>query len=347
MVELLRRAVEIIKNRMITSCITVLVLTAIFLLNSEKERSITITDTFDTVITITAYSSSNNAKEYEKIIRDTDKMFSSDNPDGEIYRLNHNKKAELSPETVDLLCDAVTYTNRLSEYFDISVNPLSELWDIKNNSGIIPDNISETAALVGIEALVIDTDGNTAEIVRDGASITLGAIAKGYTTDLLVAAMRKNGEKSALINMGGNIYAMGAKKDGSLWKIGIADPLNMEQNAVILNISDTAVITSGNYERYFELDGIRYHHIIDPKTGYPAQSGLNSATAVGADAELCDVLSTAMFAAGVEKSKSIIAEYKIDAVLIDDETVYYTAGLEDRMIKESEYYNYVCLDLYD
>ena len=344
MIEYLQKAVVEIKNRFIMAFIFVTVLVIICLHNRTKERSITITDTFDTVITITTHSKVDNLKEYERIILNADKMFSSVNPDGEIYQLNHNGKANISPETTALLCDAITYTNCLSDYFDISINPLFELWDIKNNTGIIPDNIPETASLTGIDSLLVDIDSNTAEIVKEGASITLGAIAKGYTTNLLVKAMRQNGENSALINMGGNIYALGAKPDGSLWKISIMDPNNTDANAVVLNVSDTAVITSGNYERYFELDQKRYHHIIDPKTGYPAQSGLNSATVIGKDAELCDVLSTAMFVAGVKTAAELAELYSVDAVLIGSETVYYTAGLENALTPSSGNYRYVKID---
>jgi thiamine biosynthesis lipoprotein len=144
--------------------------------------------------------------------------------------------------------------------------------------------------------------------------------------------------------MGGNIYALGKKQDKSLWKIGIADPKNVDKNAAVVEVSDTAVITSGNYERYFIISGKRYHHIIDPTNGYPAESGLNSATAIGKDATLCDILSTAMFVAGVEKSKELIKEYDIDAVLIDDGTVYYTKGLEDILKQTSDGYRYECIN---
>lgn len=203
----------------------------------------------------------------------------------------------------------------------------------------MPDNVAETLSLVGAECLNIDIDTNTAEITKDGASITLGAIAKGDVTDKIVNKMRKNGETSALIIFGGNIYAYG-KKDGKTdWKIGISDPkANDGSYAATLDVSDTAVVTSGSYQRYFELNGEIYHHIIDPETGYPANSGLLSATVIGKDAVLCDVLSTAMFVAGAEKAAELAEEFDVDAVLITENEIYYTGAIAERITQSNNSY---------
>lgn len=310
---------------------------AIYTMKAKNEYIITIADAFDTVTTIKTYSSKDNTDEYETIMRDADNRLSAVDTESEIYRLNHEGACEISPDTTQLLCDAITYSVQLKYYFDITTNPLCELWDIKNNPGKIPEGISDALKLVGVEAVEVDIKTNDAKIIKDGASITLGGIAKGYVTDRLCDAMRKNGENSALINMGGNIYALGKKPDGKLWNIGILDPKNVEQNAVTLQLSDKAVVTSGTYERYVKIDGKRYHHIIDPKTGYPAESGLISATAIGKSAELCDVLSTAMMVAGVNKGIDLAEKYGIDAVLIDDKTVYYTPGLKDFITLGDDY----------
>lgn len=319
-------------------CIAVAVL-----IMRPRRYSRTIYDAMDTVCEITTYSTADNINGYVQIVYEADKMFSAENPNAEIYKLNQNGSAQLSQDTVSLLCDAITYTNRHGEYFDISIKPVCDVWDIKNNPGVIPDNISDALDLVGIQNIEVDIETNTAKIKKEGAGVTLGAAAKGYTTDMIVKAMRAEGESSALINLGGNIYALG-KKNGARWEIGIMDPKQPGVSAAVLSVSDTAVVTSGNYERYFELDGERYHHIIDPKSGYPVQNGLNSATAVGKDAGQCDILSTAMFAAGINGAAALAKEYNIDAVLIDDTTVYYTKGLADIIKPVDGSYKYVMLN---
>ena len=321
------------------------VLSVFFLASKKSEHTLTVTDKFDTVITVKTYSASDNTKDYNDIITRADSEFSSDTPGAQIYELNRNRFCEISEETKNLLCDAAAYSQQLGDYFDISVEPLCRLWDIKNNPGKIPDGIKDSLKLVGINALDIDIAANTAKLTQDGAMITLGAIAKGYTTDLIVSKMRQNAEESALVNMGGNIYALGRRPDGERWNIAIADPKNPEENAAVISVENKAVVTSGNYERYVVIDGKRYHHIINPNTGYPAESGLLSATAVGDKAELCDVLSTAMFASGAEKAAELAKRYLVDAILISDDTLYYTKGLENIITEADGNYNFVPIDV--
>ena len=313
----------------------------------NRQYTVTVFDAFDTVSTINVYSSQDNTKEYEKLIKDYDNLLSVYNSESEIYKLNTNKKSDISNDTEALLCDAITYSSKLSDYFDISINPICQKWEAAKTSGTVPVITDEDLSNIGIEKLRVDIDANTATITHPDASITLGAVAKGYVTDRLVHHMKLNGDNNSLINLGGNIYALGTKpkksfnlsKRGDDWKIGIADPNNPQESAVVVRVSDTAVVTSGDYERYFESGGKRYHHIINPKTGYPAESGLRSATAIGTKAELCDILSTAMFVAGKEKASALSKEYGIDAVLIDDENIYYTPALEGFLSLQNEVYN--------
>ena len=310
----------------------------------NRQYTVTVFDAFDTVSTLNIYSAHDNTKEYEGLIKEYDKKLSAFNETSEIYKLNREKKADISPDTEELLCNAITYSSRLSDYFDISINPLCQKWDESKVSGTPPVITNEDLSAIGIEKIRVDIDKNTASITHTDASVTLGAIAKGYVTDKLVHHMKLNGDENALINLGGNIYAMGTKPGGKAWKIGIADPNNPADSAVTLEISNKAVVTSGDYERYFESDGKRYHHIIDPKTGYPSESGLRSATAIGTKAELCDILSTAMFVAGKEKAAALSKEYGIDAVLIDDENIYYTPPLEGFLSLHNEVYNLCVID---
>ena len=338
------QAVIYIKKRIISIIFVLAVAAAVLSTRylGAKEHTRTIYGCFDTICTITTYSSSDKTEEYENLLRDAELKFSAYNPQSEIYRLNSDLYAELSPDTVSLLCDAVTYSNLLSNYFDITLNPVCLLWQEAEKNSVLPLNIDSALSLKGTENIYIDIDSNYAKILKEGASITLGAIAKGYVTDRIVQKMRANGETSALINLGGNIYAYGLKNNSTAWQIGIRDPKSDENSsAAIVEASNISIVTSGAYQRGFELDGKWYHHIIDPKTGYPAENGIISATAIGSKSELCDILSTAMYVAGVENAFRLAEEYGIDAIIITDNTIYYSKGLDGKIKPSGNNYNFV------
>ena len=166
----------------------------------------------------------------------------------------------------------------------------------------------------------------------EGMKIDLGGIAKGYTSSRIMDIYKENGISSGLVNLGGNVQALGTKTDGTKWKIAVQSPDDTEDYLGILSVQDKAVITSGGYERYFEQDGVTYHHIIDPKTGYPAESGLVSVTIVSKDGTLADGLSTSLFIMGEEKAADFWRKHKddFDAILMSDNgTLYVTEGLEN------------------
>ena len=303
-----------------------------------REHSFTLTDLFDTVSNITFSSNKDYTEKYKQLLTDTDKKLSAYNPESEIYTLNHNGEALLSDDVFRLLTKSVDYSKKLGNYFDITVNPLCILWQDAEQDGI-PKSVDKELSSVGIDSILLDYDSKTAKL-KNGASITLGAIAKGYVTDRLVSEMRKDKVKSALINLGGNVYALG-KKGSTPWKIGIANPKDSNACILTLKICDKAVVTSGDYQRAFEKDGILYHHIIDPKTGYPAKNGLHSVTVIGDSAEICDVLSTAMFVAGAEIAQQLAKEYDVDIILIDDDTCWYSEGVCDMIDSRNEEYNFV------
>jgi thiamine biosynthesis lipoprotein len=159
--------------------------------------------------------------------------------------------------------------------------------------------------------------------------IDLGGIAKGYAADKAKKTLAEHGVRQGLINLGGNVYALGAKEDGSDWRIGLRDPKGQEGSAfIIINLSDKAVVTSGGYERYFVQDGKTYHHILDPSTGYPAKSDLLSSSIIGTDSTLCDGLSTAVFVLGSEKGLALINRLEgYDCVLMKtDGTIIFSKG---------------------
>ena len=165
-----------------------------------------------------------------------------------------------------------------------------------------------------------------------GMQLDLGAVGKGYTADLVAEVLQTHGVQSALINLGGNIQAVGSRPDGSDWRIGIRAPWG-EDNLGVLEISDAAVVTSGGYENYFEdKDGNIYWHILDPSTGYPANSGLQAVTIIGEEGRLCDALSTALFVMGAEQAEAYWRENSgFDMLLVTDENeILLTEGIADK-----------------
>ena len=183
---------------------------------------------------------------------------------------------------------------------------------------------------VGYQKLRLDPERRTA-VLTDGAQIDLGAIAKGYAAETVCGIFTDYGIESALINLGGNIFVIGSKLDGSPWRIGVADPEDTRETVGVLSARDTAVVTSGSYQRYFEQGGTRYHHILDPVTGRPADNGLVSVTVICDDAVWADALSTALFVMGEEKPVGFWRETGgFEMILIrDDRQVLLTPALED------------------
>ena len=191
-----------------------------------------------------------------------------------------------------------------------------------------------TGLLKHVDAAKISYDKDTREISfeDDQMKIDLGGIAKGYTSSRIMDIFKENGITSGLVNLGGNVQALGTKTDGSNWRVAVQSPDDTEDYLGVLSIRDKAVITSGGYERYFEQDGVTYHHIIDPKTGYPAENGLVSVTIVSSDGTLADGLSTSLFIMGEEKAAEFWKAHsnEFEAIFAtDDGTIYVTEGLKD------------------
>lgn len=289
------------------------------IISKPSVKTVTVSDCFDTVTDITVYSRSNKSlRDCEKYLRSAEKMFSATDKESQIYCLNHGENPDLSPDTKEIIEIGQNFTNENSDYFSIYLNPLIEAWDIKNNTGTIPDT---DAAL---------------EQSQKKTSINLGGIAKGYATDKLCAILKKDGINSALLSLGGNAYAIGKKPTGENWKIGIQSPKDADKIIGVISAENLAVITSGDYQRYFELNGTRYHHILDPKTGYPANNGLHSVTVIGENAALCDALATAAFVAGLDKGTELLKKYNVRGIFVTDDTVYFSKTLEN-IFKQSDF----------
>lgn len=287
----------------------------------------------DTVMTLTAYGpqadTALNAAEAE--IERLDTLWSISNDDGEIARLNADKQATLSDDTITLLQRAKDISAATNGLFACTIEPIMEAWGFTSGSYTVPNSATLQTLLTHVDDTQIRINGNTATIPAD-VKVDLGGIAKGFTSDRVMTIFAENGVESGIISLGGNVQALGTKPDGSLWRVGIQDPADKNNIIATLEIADKAVITSGGYQRYFEQDGITYHHIIDPRTGQPADSGLSSVTIVSDDGTLADGLSTALFIMGKDAALEFWRNHRdeFDAVLVDDEgCVTITAGLAD------------------
>ncbi|MBQ5992046.1 MAG: FAD:protein FMN transferase [Clostridia bacterium] len=284
----------------------------------------------DTVVTITAYAPQKTVDETLKLCADYEALLSKTIVGSDVWNLNraNGDPVEVNPETADLLRLAIEIGERSGGAFDVTIAPLSGMWDFSANEPVVPDQAALQEAAKRVDYRNIVVEGNTVTL-KNGAEIDLGGIAKGYIADRVADYLREQGVTSACINMGGNVVTIGTKPDGSPWSIGVRDPNGTpEQSEEVLKLSDATVVTSGNYERFFEIDGVRYHHILDPKTGMPVANGLASVTIVGTSSALCDALSTACFVLGEEGSKKLLAGYGIHAIFL------YTDGTRSAIPSE-------------
>lgn len=285
----------------------------------------------DTVMDLSIYGDEALLTQAEETIAQLEACLSVTEETSEIYALNQAGQGTLSPVASQLLEEGLALCERTGGALDLSIYPVLRLWGFTTGDYRVPGQEEIAALLAHVDYRDIHLDPDTGNVtLAQGMQIDLGSIAKGYTGDCLSQLFKEGGVTSGLVNLGGNVQAIGAKPDGSAWRVGIQDPASAETLAVV-EVVDQAVITSGGYERYFEADGQTYWHILDPDTGAPARSGLLSATIVGSSGLVCDGLSTALFVMGVEEAAELWrSQGDFEAVLVaEDGTIYITAGLED------------------
>jgi thiamine biosynthesis lipoprotein len=206
--------------------------------------------------------------------------------------------------------EAALEVSRLSGgAFDITAAPLVALWSVTAQHPAVPpeDALAQKRDLIDFNCLTLDAASGSARLARQGQMVDLGGIAKGYAADQALEVYRRRGISTAMIDLGGNIALLGSKEDGAPWGVGIQDPDAPRGECLgLLSLTDKSVVTSGDYERFFEAGGKRYHHILDPRTGYPAESGLRSVTVVAEKSMVADGLSTALFVLGLERGLALL-----------------------------------------
>lgn len=261
----------------------------------------------NTYMTFTAYGENAQSAldESTELIETAESLWSVTDQASEIHQANHSggQPVSVSEETAALISFALEMAKQTNGALDPTIYPVLMAWGFTTNSKQVPSQQQIDTLLEQVDYTKIQLDGTTLT-VPEGMQLDLGAVGKDYTADLVAEVLRKHGITSALISLGGNIHAIGSKPDGSDWRIGIRAPWE-SGNLGILKISDAAVVTSGGYENYFEDDaGNVYWHILNPATGYPADSGVQSMLIVGPEGKRCDALSTALFVMGPEEAEA-------------------------------------------
>ena len=311
----------------------------------------------DTIIRFTLYDEDkelceNAIKDCKAEITRLENLLSATKESSDIYKLNNanGEAVNVSDETAELLRNSLEICKNTDGAFDLTIRPLVSVWGFDTKEYKVPADIEieEAMSLVSFEN--VQLDGNTVSI-KQGMAVDLGAVAKGYIGDKVRKILENSGVYSALVDMGGMIICKNVSKspDEMFWNIGLSYPDDSGECFLKFKNSSPAVSTSGGYQRYFESDGVTYHHIIDSKTGKPAKSDISSVTVIDSDGYLCDALSTAFYVMGVDKTveylnthRNVMGDRSLVFILSDDKNTLYaseefkTYNLEPELLKGYE-----------
>ncbi len=275
-----------------------------------------------TLVTVTLpESDSERMDDIFTLVYSLDRELSRYTPGSWIYRINSS--AGVSPVTVppgifSLISESVDMAYRTDGVFNPAIGPLTLLWGMGTESARVPEEseIEAVLPLLDYREIELDEENLSVYLPRKGMSLDLGAVGKGYASDIIHRFLEDEGIKHAIVNLGGNVLAHGGKPDGTPWQIAIRNPEgDASSYSAVVDVFDGTVITSGGYQRYIEKDGVRYHHILDSSTGYPFRSDILSATVVNPSGTLGDMLSTIVFSEGSEKAAAIAEEYGVTLIL--------------------------------
>lgn len=243
------------------------------------------------------------------------------------------KPVAVSEDVFYVVEKSLQYSDR-SEKFDISIGPVVALWGIGSDNPQVPQDteLAEKLKLVNYKKVIANKEERTLYLQDYKMQIDVGAIAKGFAADRIKEILIKHNVKSAIINLGGNILTLGHKSENKPWQIGVQHPVQSRGAYFgVIPLADKTIVTSGTYERFFEENGRKYHHILDPKTGYPVENGLLSVSIIAQTSIDADALSTLIFSEGLERGLAFIeASEGIEAIFVTQENqVYITSGLKD------------------
>ena len=335
----------------VTGIGVVVLLLLVILSGCEQGKTVSRSDfLLDTFVSITLYGESDESlldKPFERIavLNSSLTAFEAGSDLGLIKENAGIKPVAVSEDTYKIIEKSLAYSQNSGGYFDVTIGPLVDLW------GIHSPETKEAPALEAINAAKIKTDytkivlnptDQSVYLTEAGMAVNLGAIAKGYIADEVMAVLKEEGVEHAIVNLGGNVLVMGGKADNGDFGVGVEDPRNPGNGYLgVLSLKDGSVVTSGDYQRYFtDSAGKRYHHILNPFSGYPADSGLIQVTVVTADSVDADSLSTTLFLLGLDEGlKKVEALPDVEAIFITDENkIVVTDGLKDAFVFDQENY---------
>lgn len=308
------------------------------LLTKESNALTKLYYVFGTIVKLTVYGDNGEESIIDAVQRlyEIDDEMSVFKDYSDVSRINDNAGGEpqkVSGDTYNVVKKAIEYSRLSGGTFDPTMRALTKLWGIGTVQQRVPFDWEITQNLELVNYIDISlSGGNTIKLNRQGQNIDLGGIAKGFAADEVKDIFIKNSIESAIIDLGGNIAVMGKKPNGKPWNIGLQNPFKSRgECAGIITVSNKSIVTSGNYERYFMRNGRRYHHIIDPLTGYPSQSGIISATIISDSSIDGDGLSTSVFIMGLYRGIDFIeAMNGIEAIFItEDKKIYATSGIKE------------------
>lgn len=254
---------------------------------------------------------------------------------GDLYAINHagGQAVSVHPRTAELLTAGLEICRASGGAFNMCIGPLTRLWNFKSPSPVLPDATALEEMKAFCDWKKVEIDGTRVRIPQ-GFEIDVGGIAKGYITDRVAEFLSENGARHAVLNFGGNIVTIGKRPDGKPWTIGLQTPggeIGKDFWAAV-SMENESIVTSATYARGFTLDGRRYHHILDPRTGYPVDHGLNIVTVRGRQSLYADGISTACFVLGPDEGAQLAARYGLEAAFrLDDGRVLCTPGMQLRV----------------
>lgn len=298
----------------------------------------------DTYMTFTAYGTDAEPAilAAEDKIREMEELWSVTDKNSDVYAVNHSSGQTVTVDwkTAELLSYALDMAEETNGALEPTIYPVLTAWGFTTGENRVPaeTELAELLEKVGYDKVELNNDQIQME---PGGMIDLGAVGKGYAGDEAAQILRERGITAALLDIGGNIQAIGTKPDGSDWRVGLKDPFSGGVLGII-QVSDVAVVTSGNYERFFiGEDGKVYGHIIDPATGHPVENGIASVSVIASEGKLCDALSTALFVMGLENAQNYWRQHRnYEMILImEDGDIYLTEGIRDSFSLNSEYRN--------
>lgn len=278
-------------------------------------------------------------KQVQERVQELEEKFTLNSDSSEVSEINKNagiKPVKVSEDTYYVIKSSIEYSELSGGKFDITVGDLVKLWGIGTDKEKVPsdDEIKSALAKIDYKKMVLNDTDKTVFLQDEGMVIDLGAIAKGYVADEIIKILEENNVKSAIVNLGGNVYVHGSK-NGEDFKVGIRDPFSQDANTYfgIYKTQDESIVTSGVYERYFIKDGVRYHHILSTSTGYPIDNELMSTTILTKNSMVADALSTTTFALGVDEGLKLIENTpNVEAIFVTkDKKVYMTSGVNEKL----------------